>query len=985
MKGKETMPRRMIHFLILLALIGFVSALPVKADSTDSLKVEQMAVTPKLPAVFLTENSYIELKEAHQSQSELGQVISFSVVFYNGEEVDQYFNDYWIRLKTKSGLLYTIQMLFQDKSHNRILPKTKAEFTFYAIVDEFTTIQDLVFQFIKWDLNELGFAKVLGEISVPEDYKTITPVRFKRIILVNNTALKTSVTKMSLNSPIDPQEKQQFVKINFELENRGGNTIAFPKYEFLLKTDTGLTYPLEILESKELDSIRPRDLKKIELNARVPLSISLKNSTLMLTNPVTPDSNNKLMLPVSSYEIPVAESELAVDGIISNEHRIIQIDDQLVNTSINDVFLKDDNKLTTVIVFYQMTSLSEMPLEIPDYRFFIRTRNGALYHMELANMGASKTLPSGEMKEFQITGTIPKSIKLDYWEFIVTKPSVDEKFNIPVVIYELPSASNRTSTTFDFTTVTPINGLRKIEMENRFVNTTVNRVFLRKDDKFTTVTIYYQMTNLAEILVTVPSYQYFIQTQSGAQYPLELKTSASSNSLPSQDNKEFQLTGEIPKSVKLEGWKLVVTKQSEDGKSDLPVAAYELQNANNDLANRSKEFEFTAKSGNFIGKLNYIRRIPWEDQDILTAEVWIANKNNTTLVLPQLSGYFLLNGVVKVDVKMIQVNKMLSLNERLGANFQFIGKLPAEYEIGELKFMIQEKRANENTTTDLLEFYYAEDINFMPLIKLGDQFLVEDTGRKTAVSIRSLNTYVGETENILEAQVDLENLEKQFKQTIQLTGSFKTKDGVLFAAKVQKSNKKIIPGGKETLSIWTSVPQEYDLSDVKLLLGEGVTGDQVTESQGTADAYFHVNQFELPAVSLNLSPSTDFKNINFFPYALDIHAIRMEIATGMNSVTLDMKYKLTKNMQYQANMEGHSLLIEYEDGNATFSQEFALESGGTSALKLGAEQTIHIQKTDADLYRKFSMSAYKLNIYDQFQDSKRLLATRTLRWFNTEQ
>lgn len=808
--------------------------------SARAESLELIAVNPKLQAVVINEKSTIEVKDAYLSTSDLGRIVSFTISFYNGSEEDQYFNNYWVRLNTKSGHSYSTQLLFQDRAHNRILSKTKGEYIFYALIDETTQLSNLVFQFVKWDLKEKGFAKILGTTSLPVDYKLITPLNYKRVIQINNTALKTAVNKMSVSQ----SGKFNFVQIDFELENRGVNTVKFPDYQFFVKTIDGLMFPLELNEpSGELESIQPRDLKRVELTAMIPITIPIESITLLLSDSVT-DSNNKLMLPVALYNVPEVKPEDSSFMTPLLEHKEIQVEDQLVDTSINRVFLQSDDKITNVTLYYQVRNLGEKPITLPDYEYYIRTQLGALYPLISSTVSSTKLL-SENFTEFQFKGSIPKQIALDDWDFIVS----------------------------------------------------------RKDT---------------------------------------------------------------------------------EGKNDIPVAMYKLQSPNHFSSSQTRAFEFSGSTGSFKGNINFIRLVPWEDHDILIADLSIANNSSTSLPLPQLSGYYLLNSSIKVDLKVVELNADIELSGQADTGLQLIAEIPMDYKINDLSLMLQEKQASNNALTDLLEIKYEDDITILPVINQADKYVITDKGRKSSLSIYSLQTYEGEEGNVLLVQVKLENLEKRFKNTVPLVGYFKMQDGVLFPVIPVEINKKILPGGKAIVSFWSNLPKDYDLTGVKLILGEGVANNQITSVQGMSDAYIHVNTFILPKPSIVELFNTDFHNISLFPYSLDIHMITMASGGFSNSVSLDFKYKLSKNSQFEINTEGHSLLIEYDDGKAVFSQELSLANGSSNGLKLGTEQSFQIEKNDAELFKRYSFNTYKLNIYDKFQDQKRLIATKTFHWFKTE-
>ena len=150
------------------------------------------------------------------------------------------------------------------------------------------------------------------------------------------------------------------------------------------------------------------------------------------------------------------------------------------------------------------------------------------------------------------------------------------------------------------------------------------------------------LENAGNHTVTIPSYLFSIRTTEGLLYPLEAKGLKDLKINP-KESKEIQLSGSIPVAVSADAWQLAVAETIPDLKLNVSVANFQLPAVTQQEGGSvGKEYSFTSKSGMYTTQLNGLHRLPWEDQDLLTADLTLSNKGEESLPIPKLSGYFLL-------------------------------------------------------------------------------------------------------------------------------------------------------------------------------------------------------------------------------------------------------------------------------------------------------------------------------------------------------
>jgi hypothetical protein len=498
------------------------------------------------------------------------------------------------------------------------------------------------------------------------------------------------------------------------------------------------------------------------------------------------------------------------------------------------------------------------------------------------------------------------------------------------------------------------------------------------------------MENVGNRSVAVPAYQFALRTSEGFMYPLEAKNIKDLRIDP-QTDEEIELSGSVPSTVSPDGWQLIMIENLADLKMNLAISYYQLPAVSQtDGVDVGKEYSFTNKSGLYTAKVTSFNRLPWEDQDILTANLVLSNKGESSLPIPDMTGYFYLDDAVKVEAKLIRTDKIIGLSPGGSANFQFVGKIPYTYQFSEVKLVLQEKES-DTKTNDLLEFVNSSEMMNIPYNNVGETFTVEHVGRSASYKVRNVQTYRGDTADTIMVQLEAANLEKRHTNVTKLVAQFKTPDGIVYPAAVSNIKNKVSPNGKALLFLTANVPKGLSTSGMHVLVGEAVTDGKLTEGDEKPDGYVNAAAYWLP--DEKFAVQDNFNQVELAPYTLTINHINTWLKLG--ELKLTFNYELTRNLLLETNTEGRKLIIYLEDenGNKSFSREFDFAdfeapkpNDGTkdTKIRLGKVEGFEIIETDQDLIFKLeTLKTYRLSLYDSYQGQKKLLATKQIDWFST--
>ncbi|MCZ8511293.1 hypothetical protein O9H85_02325 [Paenibacillus filicis] len=669
---------------------------------------------------------------------------------------------------------------------------------------------------------------------------------------------------------------------------------------------------------------------------------------------------------------------------------------------VRNVSMLPDSGSKTVTFTLTVTNGGSSELLFIDYWVRLKTKSGNDLSVRVLPQDKDKNRISPKSsQDISFYATVNEATELNDLIFQLIKWDFSQP-NFERALGEIPVPD-------DYNIVAKAGESQTIQMAGNPVKTTVKKVLLGKNEKNYTPTVVLTVQNTGSRSSAVPSYQYLLRTAGGDMYPLEAKGIKDLVINPKTD-KDIELSGSVPVSVFTEGWQLVIVQNAADLKLNLPIAFYELPSVTDpDNVDSGKEYTFTNEKGTYTTQLNAVQRLPWEDQDILTARLTLSDKGPESLPIPDFAGYFMLDDNVKVEAKLIRTDNVIGLAPGASTQIQFIGKIPYTYEFGKVKLVLQEKKGSDGgssgsgtaaQTTILLEFVHRSEMMNMTYNNVGETFKSTGVGRSASYSVRGVTTYSGDTEDMFAVQMEVTNLEKRFSDVTKLVAQFKTSDGTVYPAAVSEIKNKISPNGKVILMLSSPVPRSFPTSGMHVMIGEAVTEDKLTAGDKKPDAYVNAAAFWLPQESYSVKP--DLMDLDLTPYKLSINHINTWL--DQQGVGLKFNYELSKDLLMQTNTDGRKLVIGLEDekGQIKFTREFDFkdfegatpQNPGTGSgtpsgttddkdkIKLGKVENFEIKVNDRNLiFFVETLKNYKLNIYDSFQGHKKLLASKKIQWF----
>lgn len=545
----------------------------------------------------------------------------------------------------------------------------------------------------------------------------------------------------------------------------------------------------------------------------------------------------------------------------------------------------------------------------------------------------------------------------------------------------------------DYSTTIPVDSAGIIELQSTNLKGYVKRVSINQTEKHHKPTVELVLQNIGSKSTNLDGFDFFIRTDEGLDYPVT-SNQLEGLSLQPKAEEEIKLKAEIPASVNIDSWKLVVSHAASEmnGQVPLPVGQFELPEASTQPGGAvGQEYSFTNDDGEYFVELNSISRLPLDNEDIVSANVVLTNKSNDTLPIPNLAGKFTLDDAVDKQAELIISDKMIGLKSGDSIQLKFYSTIPYTYDFSKIQLVLQEKESSEGNASlsDLLEFEHTDDLMQIPLIQSGESHEYASIGNRSTFSVREINNYEGKSQNVYSIQMLIRNDEKRLNKLINMVPNLKLSDGTIYPMEQTEIKSQIRPNGHALVHMWTYLPKDTDVNNAQLLLGEAVVS--AGESGTTLDAYINPVSYVLPKEETKLTDS--LVGLDFYPFTLSLSKISSQIIYGEDKLEIKFDYNLEKDSLVESNLANQKVIIEIEDpgANVSFTKTYSFE-GNSSEENSGSDYMFELGSHDGKfevqdrelVFKLETLQHFNFRVFYEFEPGhKKLIADKRIRWFST--
>lgn len=419
--------------LLLTTTQGVLAASNTK--STTKTPAQQLNKTvytlANLNSVKITAKSTVRLTDVNILTQSEENILTYTLTIANGDSKSLDLLDYWSKVKTNSGVIFSTSLMTKDKTKKTLSAGSSTTLTYVAKVGKNVKISDMVFQVIKWDFNQTNYESLKGQFKIPATYITSTPADQSKTLKMFNTPLKAKVNQFASYTSGD----YNYVSIGLNIQNIGYNLFEDPKLKFAIKTASGTSYPMSIDSTSSDYKIQPQDNKTLNLMAEIPKSVNLKNLELQL---IQDDETSKLSLPIATMQLPsTANQSLAIQP---NIEKFITLGSGKISVKVSGATILQSFGDHELSVRFNIRNTSGSTVTIPKYQFEIHTSDG--YKLPIStSITDNLTMQPLEERTLNLSVTVPANVNAQKAQLFMNLPTVAEakdQFNYPVGIFALP-------------------------------------------------------------------------------------------------------------------------------------------------------------------------------------------------------------------------------------------------------------------------------------------------------------------------------------------------------------------------------------------------------------------------------------------------------------------------------------------------------------------------------------------------------------------
>ncbi|WP_433944343.1 hypothetical protein [Paenibacillus sp. SN-8-1] len=442
--------------LVLTLIVGSTLEPNVSAaTSISATKASQVqAKTPivhtinALPAIKLTGKSSVRLSEVNVLTQDEGSIVTYTLTFNNGDSKNLDLTDYWTRVKSAGGSMYSAALKSTDATKKNVAPGSTTTLTYIVKTGKNIKISDLAFQIVKWDFSKPNYESNLGSFKIPASYLISTPSGQSRTVRINEAPIKMKVSQVTTYLSGD----YNYVGVTVDLQNVGYKMFEDPKVRMVIKTSGGSNYPLTA-DSLGIDyRIQPQDTKKLNLMASIPKSVPLKNLEFQV---IQDDETTKLSLPIATLQLPVARNQSITTAPYAE--KVITLPTGKIGASVKGAWINQSYDNSDLAIQFTIRNLGRTTVAVPKYDFVIHTPSGYTFPItvqgldnvslkpeEEKNLRLNISLPSNLVDEkLQLFVNVPQSSNDVNKDVTGKEPSTSKEnvFSYPVGIFALPEAT----------------------------------------------------------------------------------------------------------------------------------------------------------------------------------------------------------------------------------------------------------------------------------------------------------------------------------------------------------------------------------------------------------------------------------------------------------------------------------------------------------------------------------------------------------------
>lgn len=618
--SKRKYAAAMLSLAVLSQSIAFGAYTAAAGSSAGTEAAATVSTLEGLGAVSLKSGMSVKLLNAALQPQESGNILTYTLNYYNGTGSNVSLIDYFSKVTTSSGAVIQGKPVTGSAAIKSIPANSSQLVTYYVNAGKAAKITGVRIALFGWDFSQANYQKKLGMFTIPGSYSTVTP---------RGQSKKLTLAGVPV---ISKAESLQIVKANGKVYARVG--ISFANSGTKLLKDTGLKGYLissggsrfELNAAPANYQIQPKEKRTVQYLADIPSYTKTDNMSLQF---VEEDSALQLNLPVAEYKLPAAQSPNFT--VPANAVAKLKVANDTIETQLASAAVYSEDHLAKWSLKFRVRNTGNQAVTIPAYPFSLTTAEGYSYPVSNKAL-AGLSLKPLEERVVELSAELPLKLNQGVLQLQMNEPAEEGRIAFPAAYYQIPYSlqpNHLLATEYPLqnslgTFVVKLEAVERLPWSDR--DQVVTKISLRNSGS----------TNVQLPALTALLKAGDLDISGSSQMVIE----GSKSQLAPQETAVLYITGNLPYSYNLTKLKVILQYPSEETQANfLTLFTSQVENTLRTVAaGEPLRLELAGKKAEILERQSRI--YPGTDSKLIYTELVMTNEELRKTQPAQLVGYY---------------------------------------------------------------------------------------------------------------------------------------------------------------------------------------------------------------------------------------------------------------------------------------------------------------------------------------------------------
>ncbi|WP_238656089.1 hypothetical protein [Paenibacillus piscarius] len=666
----------MVTLAVLSQSLAFGAYAAAAEPATGAAASAAVSKLEGLGSVSLKRGVSVKLTEAALLPQEGGNILTYTLQYYNGTGNSVSLIDYFSKVTTSSGAVIQGKPVTGSAAVKSIPAGGSQRVTYYVNAGKAAKINGVRIALYGWDFSQANYQKKLGTFTIPGSYSTVTARGQSRQLVLGG--LPVSVKAEGLH--IYKVDGKVYAKVGVSFTNSGAKVLTDTGLKGYLVSPGGSVF--ELIPDKSDAKVQPKEQRTLYYLADIPSYTKLDNMSLRF---VQEDSTLQIKLPVAEYKLPAAETPDL--NVPVNAVKRLKVNNSTIETQLASAAVYSEDNLAKWSLKFRVRNMGDEAVTLPAYPLRLTTAEG--YGYPVSNTALTGlTLKPLEERTVELSAELPLKLNQGVLRLHMTEPAEENRVALPAAIFQIPySLQPDHLLATEYPVQNPL-GTFVVKLE------AVDRLPWSDQDQ---VVAKLSLRNTGETTVQLPALTALLKAgDKDISGSAQIVMDGSVTHLAPQETAVLYVAGHLPYSYNLTKLKIILQYASGEAKANfLTLFTSQVDNTLSTVAaGEPLQIRLTGKKAEVLERQTRI--YPGTDSKLIYTELLMTNEELRRTQPAQLVGYYRTPDHQYFEAVISQSEA--SLNAKEQSLVTVWSKLPLEINASELTLYLGEGIADGKLT-----------------------------------------------------------------------------------------------------------------------------------------------------------------------------------------------------------------------------------------------------------------------------------------------